>query len=120
MEALSETPLLGPQLRTKEPAVPGETRPRRPMLDTRTSGVYVGLSEHTLEKLRCIGGGPPYYKLGRKRVVYDPADLDDWMRSKRCTSTSSANSLTNQPAPARNDPAWPEKHANHVGGLEGG
>ena len=47
----------------------------------------VGLSVSTLNKLRVFGGGPIFLKLGR-RVVYDPADLDAWLASKRRRSTS--------------------------------
>ena len=38
-------------------------------------------------KLRCSGGGPAYYKLG-KSVLYDPHVVDAWLASKRRTSTS--------------------------------
>lgn len=39
---------------------------------------YVGLSKSTLDKLRCYGTGPVYFKLGRA-VVYRKSDLDDWV-----------------------------------------
>ena len=42
----------------------------------------VGLSGSTLAKLRLNGNGPTYCKLGR-RVVYRPADLEEWLRSGR-------------------------------------
>ena len=48
---------------------------------------YVGLSRFTLEKYRSHGGGPTYIKLG-KRVVYLVSDLDQWLASRRRTSTS--------------------------------
>ena len=38
-------------------------------------------------KLRCYGGGPAYYKLG-KSVLYDPRVVDDWLAGKQRTSTS--------------------------------
>jgi len=40
-----------------------------------------------MEKYRIHGGGPAYYKLGR-RVVYDTADLDVWLKAKRRRSTA--------------------------------
>jgi predicted DNA-binding transcriptional regulator AlpA len=55
----------------------------------RTSGAaaITGLSVSTLNKLRCSGGGPAFLKLGRA-VRYKPADLKDWLDSRRVMSTS--------------------------------
>ena len=47
---------------------------------------------HTLGKLRWLGGGPPFRKIGRL-VVYEPADLIAWAEGKigpRQRSTSEA------------------------------
>ncbi|MBZ5500467.1 MAG: DNA-binding protein [Acidobacteriia bacterium] len=55
--------------------------------DTAQSAPCVGLKPRTLEKLRCIGGGPEYYKLGRK-VYYTDETLTAWAESRRRTSTS--------------------------------
>lgn len=57
------------------------------MLRTPEAAAYCGSSASTFEKLRLTGGGPRYVKLGR-RVVYDPADLDDWLLANRRVSTS--------------------------------
>jgi predicted DNA-binding transcriptional regulator AlpA len=62
------------------------------LLRTKEAAARVGLAETTLEKLRCLGGGPPYFKVSRKRVVYDAAELDAWARSKRFDSTSDVGS----------------------------
>ncbi len=59
------------------------------MLRTEDAAHYTGLSASTLTKLRLTGGGPEYIKLG-KVVVYDLADLDAWLSSKRRRSTSVA------------------------------
>jgi len=48
---------------------------------------YCGMAKSTLEKLRVTGDGPPYLKIGRT-VVYDAADLDEWLATKRRNSTS--------------------------------
>ena len=55
----------------------------------RTSGAAAktGLSVSTLNKLRCSGGGPAFLKLGRA-ARYKPADLKDWLDSRRVMSTS--------------------------------
>ena len=38
-------------------------------------------SETYLEKLASVGGGPLFYRMGR-RVEYDPAHLDVWASSR--------------------------------------
>lgn len=48
---------------------------------------YLGLSASTLAKLRIYGNSPRYMKLGR-RVVYNTVDLDAWLTSHLCRSTS--------------------------------
>lgn len=60
----------------------------RRMLNTREAASYCRLGRSTLEKLRCAGGGPAYLKLGAKRVVYDPADLDKWLAAHKRSNTS--------------------------------
>jgi predicted DNA-binding transcriptional regulator AlpA len=57
-------------------------------LRTPAAAEYVGLSASTLEKLRLTGGGPAYFKSGRKIVVYRPQDLDEWLALGRRKSTS--------------------------------
>lgn len=55
----------------------------------RTAGAaeYIGLAKSTLEKMRLTGGGPVFSSLGRV-VVYQRADLDDWVAARRRQSTS--------------------------------
>jgi excisionase family DNA binding protein len=57
------------------------------MLDTGQAGRYLRLARQTLAKLRCIGGSPAFYKVGRQ-VLYDRADLDAWLEKRRRRSTS--------------------------------
>lgn len=59
------------------------------VLSVQEAATRVGLSKPTLDKLRVYGGGPTFLKLGR-RVVYDLADLDQWLASHRRKSTSDA------------------------------
>ena len=54
---------------------PAMSFPRR--IRTREAAQMLGLSPGTLAKLRCIGGGPLFTKLGRV-VVYAPSDLLSW------------------------------------------
>lgn len=56
-------------------------------LNCEQAGAHLNLSPRTLEKLRTIGGGPRFRKLGR-RIVYKVADLDSWADSRSCESTS--------------------------------
>lgn len=60
------------------------------VVHTREAARLVGLSESTLAKLRLNGNGPMYCKLGR-RVVYRPADLEQWLQSRTARDTSDAD-----------------------------
>ena len=50
---------------------------------------YLNLSPRTLEKLRIVGGGPLFRKLGR-RVLYAVSDLNDWADARAFGSTTEA------------------------------
>jgi hypothetical protein len=61
-----------------------------------SSSIYTntrGASDHTtfsasyLEKLRGVGGGPPFIKVG-KAVRYKLSDLDAWLAEQKQRSTS--------------------------------
>jgi len=58
-----------------------------PNMTVQEAAVHARISVSALDKLRCFGGGPEFYKLGR-RVVYDSADLDAWLASQKRRSTS--------------------------------
>jgi hypothetical protein len=60
------------RLRPPAPAA----RPR--CLGAKEAAEYIGLSHHRLAKLRELGKGPRYRKLGVK-VVYEVADLDAYV-----------------------------------------
>jgi excisionase family DNA binding protein len=60
-----------------------------PFLSTAQAAFYVGLSRRTLEKMRVVGGGPPYRKHGRY-VRYHINDLDAWSMGRAKKSTSGA------------------------------
>jgi excisionase family DNA binding protein len=59
------------------------------LLDTEQAAARLRLSRRTLERLRVAGGGPQYYKLGRK-VAYGESALDVWVNARRRNSTSEA------------------------------
>lgn len=58
-------------------------------LDTVQAADWLGLSPKTLQRMRLTGEGPLYAKW-RRRVIYDRADLDDWLarRKRRFTGES--------------------------------
>jgi predicted DNA-binding transcriptional regulator AlpA len=60
------------------------------VITAKVAARFVGLSESTLAKLRLNGNGPIYCKLGR-RVVYRPADLEQWLQSRTARDTSDAD-----------------------------
>jgi hypothetical protein len=59
------------------------------LMNAEMAAVFTGLAVATLAKLRCLGGGPEYLKLGRK-VVYRRADLADWLGARRVANTTQA------------------------------
>lgn len=54
-------------------------------MNTATAAEYCGLAASTLRTWRHTGKGPRSYSLGTK-VIYDRADLDDWLTSERAAS----------------------------------
>jgi predicted DNA-binding transcriptional regulator AlpA len=56
-------------------------------LTNTEAAAFLTLSPKTLNKLRVIGGGPRFRKLGR-RVAYKLSDLEEWATTRVCESTS--------------------------------
>src|SRR5579872_5588290 len=52
---------------------------------------YCNVSVGYLEKAAVRGDGPPMYRLSRKLVLYDAAELDRWLAERRVGSTSEAS-----------------------------
>jgi hypothetical protein len=61
-----------------------------PKLTTHEASAHLKIAASTLCKMRLSGEGPPFLKLGPRRVVYDLADLEFWASSRRRRSTSDA------------------------------
>lgn len=59
----------------------------RTLLNTAQVADFLNLSTSYLNKLRLVGGGPRFVKIGR-RVAYDFADLTEWIESRKRSSTS--------------------------------
>jgi predicted DNA-binding transcriptional regulator AlpA len=62
------------------------------ILTSAAAAEYVSLSVSMLAKMRCLGGGPAYIKLGRA-VRYARVDLDFWLAARRVRNTSDADRL---------------------------
>jgi len=56
----------------------------------RDSADYIGVTISTLAKWRMTGFGPRYIKAGA-RVLYDRADLDEWLKTRRRSNTAEAH-----------------------------
>ena len=53
------------------------------ILRTPGASEYVGLSSSTLEKMRLLGEGPRFVRLGGRAIGYDIRDLDAWLDQQR-------------------------------------
>lgn len=60
------------------------------LLSTQAAADRTGLARQTLAKLRSIGGGPPFRKLGA-RVFYPLGDLEAWIESHPLRSSTSSH-----------------------------
>ena len=69
-------------------------------LTTDEAGAFLRLSPRTLEKHRCYGTGPAFYKLGG-RVVYALDDLHAWVSLGARRSTHDAGTGIIYPAKRR-------------------
>lgn len=62
--------------------------PPTEILLTREAAAHLRAAESTLEKWRIRGDGPPFIRIGSRKVGYLRADLDRWLEGRRCRSTS--------------------------------
>src|SRR5258708_397500 len=66
----------------------------RTVFDTAGAAKYLGNSAVTLERWRCFGIGPKWFKVGPKNVRYLQSDLDAFILVGYRTSTSDAGPKT--------------------------
>ena len=50
-------------------------------LSSKEAGLYLGLSEAMMRKMRSLGTGPPHKKIGSK-IIYLRKDLQEWLESQ--------------------------------------
>ena len=58
------------------------------VLRTPDAARYLGLTASTLEKMRVLGNGPRFIRIGARAVGYAISDLDTFIDGRRRTSTS--------------------------------
>jgi hypothetical protein len=49
---------------------------------------YLAVAVQTLARWRCYGGGPPFVRLGGRKIGYRVAALDAWLVEQERRSTS--------------------------------
>ncbi len=60
------------------------------LLDTKEAAAYLGISDASLRKRRCVGDGPAFIRdPNRSSIRYKKEDLDEWIDSQP-TYTSTA------------------------------
>lgn len=60
------------------------------VLNATEAAAFLGLALSTLAKLRCLGGGPRFLKLGRK-VCYHRSALKAYLDARGADNTSQAS-----------------------------
>ena len=83
-EASRHEPKLGPRHRAQWRTVVAQD-----FADTARTAKRAALEKSPLEKLRMTGDGPPYRKLGPRKVIYWP-DVVQWLDARVRHSTSEA------------------------------
>ena len=70
-------------LLTNKPEEPSER-----YLTTPEAAAFLRVSKSYLDKLRVYGGGPPFLRISKRKIVYAVADLVAWAAARRHGSTS--------------------------------
>ena len=70
------------------------THASRRYLDETALAHRLGVSKRTLQRWRVEGGGPPYVRLGPRRVAYDQAASDAWAAARSFASRAAELAAT--------------------------
>jgi hypothetical protein len=62
-------------------------------LTVEAAARYLSLSKSHLDRLRCVGGGPRYSRVGRHAVRYAVDDLRAWMEARAVANTAQGYAL---------------------------
>ncbi len=58
------------------------------LVTTREVAERLRVREQTVRLWRLTGKGPRYIRLSNSRVGYDPADLEEWLGSRKASSSA--------------------------------
>lgn len=72
----------------KKQNLTGRKDSEQKLLTPRETSSMLGVAEQTLAHWRARGFGPRYIALSARCVRYDAHDLQDWLRSRRQSSTA--------------------------------
>ncbi len=61
------------------------------LLSEDEAAAALTLSTRTLQGLRLNGGGPPYVRLGERRIAYAPESLREWARERTTRNTAAGD-----------------------------
>jgi predicted DNA-binding transcriptional regulator AlpA len=70
-------------------------------IDVDEVALLTGMSRSWLQHVRPIGEGPPFYRMGKKRILYRRDEVENWVASRQVsTAPSRKNEKSNDPAAA--------------------
>lgn len=58
------------------------------MRDSKAQAEYLRVTTKTLANWRYLGSGPPYIQYGDGRVLYDEAETEAWLATRKRRSTT--------------------------------
>lgn len=66
------------------------------LIDEDAAGAMLGVSARTMQRGRATGEGPPYVRVGARRIAYDPVAVRLWAAS-RTFKSAAAEHAARQP-----------------------
>lgn len=58
------------------------------LLSTKQAAAHLNLAPATLEKWRCVGGGPRFIRYSARCIRYSLDDLNSWLNQRTAAHTS--------------------------------
>ena len=62
------------------------------LINERQAASILSLSTRTLQRLRCVGGGPRFLRLSQASIRYRLSDLEAWISARIFSNTSQKGS----------------------------
>ena len=66
------------------------TTQKEPFVTENQAAEHLTVAVRTLQRWRCEGAGPRWYRLGKRRCAYKLSDLESWAERNACRSTAEA------------------------------